>query len=89
MRVSPEKLVSDIYKRGRSYREFLGFVGETQKTVPTPTWETDKRANSPEPQRREDSRASTYDNNTKEAWLTGRGDPHPHFDHTPRGKKPY
>ena len=35
-RVSPSKLVEDIYKRGRSYREFVGYEGGTQKAIPVP-----------------------------------------------------
>ena len=88
-RVSPAKLVEDIYKRGRTYREFVGFEGETQKTVPSPQWELDATRNNPAPQRREDQQAPGYDNNTKEGWLVGRGAPHPHFDHSPKSKKPY
>jgi hypothetical protein len=88
-KVNPAKLVADIYRRGRSYREFVGFEGSTQKTVPSPQWELDSKRNNPEPQRPEDQRAPTYDNNTKEAWLTGRGPVHPHFDATPKSKKPY
>ena len=88
-RVSPAKLVEDIYKRGRSFHDYVGFVGETQKTIPTPQWELDPKGNAPGPQRCEDQQAPGYDNNTKEGWLVGRGAPHPNFDHTPRGKKPY
>lgn len=86
-RISPAKLVEDIYKRGRSYREFVGFVGETQKTIPSPQWELGER-NNPIPQRREDQQAPGYDNNTKEGWLIGKGPVHPHFDATPKSKKP-
>jgi hypothetical protein len=89
-RVSPSKLVEDIYKRGRSYREFVGYEGETQKAIPVlEKWELDPKGNSPTPQRREDAQAPGYDNNTKEGWLVGRGAPHPHFGATPKFKKPY
>jgi hypothetical protein len=49
----------------------------------------DAKNNSPEPQAQSDKRAPGYDNNTKEGWLIGKGPVHPHFDATPRGKKPY
>ena len=33
-RISPAKLVEDIYKRGRSYREFVGLRGRNAKDGP-------------------------------------------------------
>ena len=85
-KVDPAKLVENIYKRGRSYREFVGFVGETQKSVPAPQWELDAKGNSALPQKSADQRAPNYDNNTKEGWLVGRGAPHPNFDYKPAGE---
>ena len=93
-KVSPAKLVERIYQQGRSYydgKRYVGYEGEVTKAgnITVGQWELDAKNNSPEPQAQSDKRAPGYDNNTKEGWLIGKGPVHPHFDATPRGKKPY
>jgi hypothetical protein len=88
-KITPGKLVERVYREGRAYhdgRRYVGFEGAPAKTqIPTPQWELDPKGNSPEPQARQDQRAPTYDNNTKETWLTGHGK-HPSSDYKPEGE---